>query len=487
MMVNSLAIKKQAIDIADSLGATPEMQGFLHSKKGNLHLYMENYQSALEDYIKADSFYMQMDVIDYTIVSSTNNIGICYTQLEDFDKAISYFEKTIELAKKSEMQAWRREAWDGIASGNIGNVYFKRKEYEKAIPLLIKDIETSKKQNVHLSHMLSLNRLGTAYIETGKVEAGKILLDSAMRVFQMHRTYFFRAGFPEKQIQIRLGNLKGNIAYYQKKQVFDTAFTLSERYNFLTDSLNDMKRKQSLTWIEAQMKIKEKEKAFKSLQSAVKQQGLLLYLGGGIILALLVAVIAIWKGYQSNLIARQQASKLLEAELRERNERERKKKAEEFAKSEISRLERSRLQEELEHKQRELVTYTHRLVEKNELLQNVLKQIAPKESLSNGEKVELEQLIKQELNHGIDWDSYKKAFEKVHPQFFKSLIAEYPKLTQNDLRYAAYVKMGLSSKEIATILNVNADSLKNTRYRMKQKMGFSSNTKINDFIVAFQR
>ena len=99
----------------------------------------------------------------------------------------------------------------------------------------------------------------------------------------------------------------------------------------------------------------------------------------------------------------------------------------------------------------------------------------------------LERLIKSQYSESSrsDWEEFKLLFEQIHPSFFQRINEKYPKLTQSDLRFIAYVKMGLSSKEIANLLNVQVDSLKNTRYRIRKKIGLDPSIKVNDFFLKF--
>jgi DNA-binding NarL/FixJ family response regulator len=94
--------------------------------------------------------------------------------------------------------------------------------------------------------------------------------------------------------------------------------------------------------------------------------------------------------------------------------------------------------------------------------------------------------MKKELQHSNtmdnDWDKFKLHFEQVHPQFFDKLSAICPALTVNELRQCAYIKMNLSIKEIAALLNVTDGAIKIARNRMKKKMGLSQNDSLGEFL-----
>ena len=61
----------------------------------------------------------------------------------------------------------------------------------------------------------------------------------------------------------------------------------------------------------------------------------------------------------------------------------------------------------------------------------------------------------------------------------------YPDLTPGDLRLAAYLKMNLSSKEIAPLLNISIRGIENKRYRLRKKLELPEDTNLTEFIMAF--
>ncbi len=483
LMVKSLQIKRNALALADSLQVDDRLKAFVNVKLGHLYSYMENYRAAITHYTIAERLFQHASKKDFKVVSNMNNIGICYTKLSEQESALNAFEKALSYAETYDLEPWRREAWRGIISGNIGDMYFWEGDYQKAIPLLEKDIALSAANGAFQSQMISLNRLGIGLIHTGKVAQGKAMLDSGSSLFQLHEREFYRAGFPLKRLEVWLDNLQGNIVYHRSLGKYQEAFQLMETYNQVNDSLHTIKRQQSLSWVDAQLQLAAQEKENKELRSEIRQQNYLLYLGTGIIATLVLTIVLAWKYYQSLLEVRSATSKRLKAELREQQEKQRHKDAEESAQAEIKELERQRLEEELAFKQRELATYTQRLVEKNSLLHKIVDQM--EQQPHKNELQGLVESIKKEIAQDVDWEHYKRIFEEVHPHFFERLQNDYPQLTQNDLRYAAYVKMGLSTKEIATMMNVNAESLKNTRYRMRKKISLPSEMKINDFILKY--
>ena len=84
-----------------------------------------------------------------------------------------------------------------------------------------------------------------------------------------------------------------------------------------------------------------------------------------------------------------------------------------------------------------------------------------------------------------DWEKFEIHFDQVHEDFLKKIRKKYPELTPKDLRLCAYLKMNLSSKEIAPILNISVRGVEISRYRLRKKMNLPRDANLNDFMMNF--
>jgi DNA-binding CsgD family transcriptional regulator len=113
-------------------------------------------------------------------------------------------------------------------------------------------------------------------------------------------------------------------------------------------------------------------------------------------------------------------------------------------------------------------------VQKNELLQTVAERLqeAGKAAQPNAVQLRtLQRLVEHNLNDNEQWEDFKRHFEAVHPDFFQRLLGFFPQLTAHDLRYCAYLRLNLSSKEIAALLNVSLRGVETHRHRLRKKLG----------------
>lgn len=80
---------------------------------------------------------------------------------------------------------------------------------------------------------------------------------------------------------------------------------------------------------------------------------------------------------------------------------------------------------------------------------------------------------------------FESGFSKVHEDFFSRLLQKYPQLTSQDLKLAAYLRMNLSSKEIAPLINISIRGVEIKRYRLRKKLNLDSESNLNDFMMKF--
>ena len=92
-------------------------------------------------------------------------------------------------------------------------------------------------------------------------------------------------------------------------------------------------------------------------------------------------------------------------------------------------------------------------------------------------------IIDKNINNKNDWKLFEEAFNNADKDFLKKIKAIHPKLTSNDLRLCAYLRLNLSSKEIAPLLNISPRSVEVKRYRLRKKMDLEHETSLTDYIL----
>jgi DNA-binding CsgD family transcriptional regulator len=140
------------------------------------------------------------------------------------------------------------------------------------------------------------------------------------------------------------------------------------------------------------------------------------------------------------------------------------------------------LQQQLEANQRELASISMYMAQKNELLAKLKTQIKDVKKQAPGSKQlnSIESMLQSNLQRDDEWTKFTLHFEQVHPNFFEELKAKHPNLTKNEMRLSAYFHMNLSTKEIASLLNIDPASVRRAKTRLYKKMGISGADKLTE-------
>jgi len=150
---------------------------------------------------------------------------------------------------------------------------------------------------------------------------------------------------------------------------------------------------------------------------------------------------------------------------------------------EVTRLNNERLREDVESKSREMALSTMNLVKKNELLQYIKDELQTKRDPSLSIK-EVVKTIDENINEAETWTLFKEAFEAADRDFFNTIKTNHPQLSPNDLKLCAYLRLNLSSKEIAPMLNISTRSVEVKRYRLRKKMALEHEVGLTDYIMS---
>lgn len=158
--------------------------------------------------------------------------------------------------------------------------------------------------------------------------------------------------------------------------------------------------------------------------------------------------------------------------------------------TQISKLENEKLELQIQAKNKELASNTMHLVQKSEMLQKLkgdIQSIA-KETSDNDTSKRLRSIIRKisaDERLDNDWEQFAQHFDEVHGQFLKRLRQAYPNLTPKDHRLCAYLKMNLTSKEIAPLMNISVRSVEVARYRLRKKLDLDNSVNLVEFMVDF--
>ena len=149
----------------------------------------------------------------------------------------------------------------------------------------------------------------------------------------------------------------------------------------------------------------------------------------------------------------------------------------------LAQLKNEKLKGEIESKNRELAISTMSTIKRNEFLNTIKQQLIKADNPTQIKSVI--KTIDRNLTNEDDWKFFEEAFNNADKDFLRTLQEKHEELTPNDLRLCAYLRLNLSSKEIAPLLNISIKSVEVKRYRLRKKMNLAHETGLTDYILSF--
>jgi len=94
-------------------------------------------------------------------------------------------------------------------------------------------------------------------------------------------------------------------------------------------------------------------------------------------------------------------------------------------------------------------------------------------------------MVEVDANFDADWEHFSRNFDHVHSDFLKRLGERFGHLSPNEYKLCAYLRMNLSSKEIASLMNISVRGVEASRYRLRKRLGLDTETNLTDFLIRF--
>ncbi|MFC2123807.1 triple tyrosine motif-containing protein, partial [Bacteroidota bacterium] len=158
--------------------------------------------------------------------------------------------------------------------------------------------------------------------------------------------------------------------------------------------------------------------------------------------------------------------------------------------AEITRLSHDKLETEIKYKNQELASSTMNLISKNEVIAGIKQKLIGilKKDQNPDTKKSINKIIKEiDSNISIDedWTQFEFHFDEVHGDFSNRMKVAFPDLSPQEMKLCAYLRLNLSSKEIAQLLNISIRGVEIARYRLRKKLNLERHANLSDFILNF--
>ena len=437
---------------------------------------------------------------------STLNIAKTYADLEDYDKAISTYKNALQIAI---------DIRDSISIADVyndlGTVYFHLSQHNKAEKYLISAIEILDQIGDSIQTAISLLNYGDLLIHRGDFDQGFKRLNHSLEIitkindhylltnvytsignaywdlgkYDLSEEYHKKAlqqSIISNNIHHRKKILKSLYFMYEQAGNYNIAFYYIKEYYTLKDSLENIEIVNQLNQLQTEYDTYKSKQEILRLNNekelSQSQQNLLIAIIFIIIIIFFVITVVI-------LIKRKKDKEVHhQKELYHRKEKE-------LAKSELekSRIKEEELNKSIRYKSKQISTHALHMMQKNKILGDISNELKTLYgSIVKEENQKFQNIIRQ-INNSLrldkDWDVFKLYFEEINKDFYTKLYNVNPNLTTNDHRLCALIKLNMSSKEMASVLNVAPNSIKSSRYRLKKKLGLDADADLEEYIRNF--
>lgn len=409
---------------------------------GRLYTWITAYDKGVEYFQKALSTAREIGHKRLQQHASSNLAVVCIL-LEDFERANSYYKESAAICEESQDRHGK-----AILQYNLSESYSRQKKYSESLELANKALEAFRALPLPSMEARALATIALNMEAQGAgTEQALTYLQQALSIAQKIEDVNFIL-----QCSIDIARL-----------LFDSKdYTASLEY--LNNTLDLMDQKggrvyaqncyQVLSTVHAALGNYKKAYQFREQSEEL--------------------LVASMGKAQRKAIAEQQVRFDLESAIKEK---------------EIYRLRNEQLEMIMEQRSKELAGMALHLVEKAELIESFSKQVkkiaraAQKDARTMAERL-LDDIDQQNLSE--DWSRFEQQFDQTQGGFVRTLLAAYPELTPTEVRIASLLKIGLSTKELASLLSVSERNIESHRYHIRKKLSLPANQTIVAFLRGFE-
>lgn len=467
---------------------------------------------ALLDYGEALNYYLESYTIAVKYLEPRyemvvlNNIAILYSKEEDYAKAKEYFKKAYNIAKEN------KDLFKiGLYAMNLGNVANEannlkeaRVYFTESLPYLKENQEMLLLAEMGLAendllagHAKQAREKATALFSKLKNpnfnDTGLSLTLIITRSFIKENNYAEAIATAQKilttkpNIDVRRTVFSLLSETYAKSNEYDKALHYKDSVIWADKELNKIKNGEVFQTNRVKFEIQDYKNQIAINTAKLSSERKLFYY----IIVVIIAIVTIILLVLRNLSVKNK-QKQLEAE---RNEKamalqlEKEKNENLLLEQQIKEkettalLEQERLKNEIEARNRKLSAKALYLSGRNELIEDILSSVSGTTELSNNPALAGHiKTLKTHLKTNDEWDSFLTHFEEVNHGFLSRLKAAQPSLTANDVRFITYIYMNLSTKEIASMLNITPEACRKRKERLAAKMELPENVSLYDYL-----
>ncbi|WP_299125870.1 tetratricopeptide repeat protein [uncultured Winogradskyella sp.] len=438
-----LEVHMKSLKLKEKIGDTEESIAASYWNIGNIHGDIENYDISNEYYNKAKAIYEKLDLPD-DVATINVNLALNLKGQKKYEQAKALLFEAVPFYKEKNYNNDLAGAYD-----NIGWIYAQQDSLQFAEDFYNKALVISKQYGETSLIGLNLRHLGELYNLKGEYRKALNYMKDAIEIAD-------ETGTRKKKIGdlLELSKAYAGLGRYKKAYEYHTD------YHELHDEILGEENIERMNELEVQYQTEKKEKELIIKQNEIKlleerkqkAENEKIFLIISLIGALALAIAIVYG-------------------LRQKMKR--------------NKIEREKLDTDLAFKEKELTTHALHLAHKNEVLLDLKSQLKELKSSSPNARSyqKVINTINLDINNDNNWEQFRTYFEDVHRDFNSKVMRNYPEVSNNDLRLMSLLKMNLSSKEIANILNISIEGVKKARYRLRKKLNLNTEESLQELVI----
>lgn len=521
LMIRNLLDNAKANHQNDVISPCENALGVLARESGQFKLAFRFFESVIQRASQNQDELMRM--------VGLNNYGVICRRLDRLDEATRYHVDALRLAENMDDDNWLVIKTKCVSLNSLGNIFLSMQQPDKAMEFFKQALILENQLGSHLGMAINFANMGAALAIVGKPDSALIYYHKAMHYnvlaksrsgvaishtcmgdilsgqkqygeamqhFQQARAitdsigdtyHWLNATHSYLKTLVAIDNIllarlvafdaidkarRSGVIYYLSEMslllanVFEAENNLSLSVKYLKqgyayrDSMIALSNAEKIQDLQLKYESEKMEQQIKWLQDKAASHRLIQNVFLLLAVALLLLAVAFWYiarlrkrdiGQQNLLIIQEQ---------------------------ELNRMQQQQFTNQLQLKSHELTTLAVQLAAKSEILSGVREHLQDK-----GVARELVASLNVGINLENDWEVFRKQFQGVHPSFFRQLKVMHPDVTPKDERLCACLRLNMTTKEVASILNVTPQAVDKSRNRLRKKLNIEASVNLYEFLI----
>jgi tetratricopeptide (TPR) repeat protein len=460
---------QQALRIARETGLKDEIASNL-ANIAQLKTIQGYYQEAIEN--MEEALAIDREISEESIIATDlNTIGRIYESWGMYEQAVNYLERALEIDSSLNMADKM-----AIRYSSLGLVYKGWGKYNQALEYFRKALEIDQKLGNEDKVALRIANIGSTYIDMDQPDQAIIHLENSLKYFTDHkmpsfmastlnelgRSYYLKKDYPKAEqaflqsaaicrendfARFLVTSLDYLSKIYRDSRQYEKAFGYLMEFNSLNDSIFNAETQKKVAEFNARYELDQKQQENELLvrdnELAKKRQivSVLVFSSAGFFLVIILLTLFV-------RLKSQQNRRL------------------------ITEKENERLRMDLEEKHKELTYNAMCIIKNNETVAKIAETLEV--ALQSGQdERSINNMVRklQNMEREKNWTEFEVRFTKVHEDFYNKLITRFPDLSPNEKKLCAFLKLNMSTKDIAAITHQSVHSINVARTRMRKKLG----------------